>query len=639
MATPESTVLIRTFNEEKHLPRLLETLHKQIYTDFEVIVVDSGSLDRTKEIASEGAEKLLCIRSEDFTFGYSLNVGVREAVGRYVALVSAHTIPASEEWLRELIGPLREEQTAMVYGRQLGGEKSKFSEIQDMRRTFGLSRMILGPPHFFANNANSALRRDLWEKHPFEEGLPGLEDIEWVKYWMERGFKVVYEPKAALYHIHEENWRQVRRRYYREAIAARRIRIKGRNHIFVEPVREMGRTILDIGLAVSGVVGEQGGVKKAWDRTLEVVQFRANKAISTVRGLLDGSMMENRIAKEDMFFDRRCQAVVIHGPGKASFEEVSIPEVKPGDALIRVAYEGFCTTDLEIFDGTLGYYKNGMAKYPIVPGHEFSGRVVLTGPNVNHLQVNDPVVVECIQSCGTCSECQRGNWIGCGGRTELGVFGRNGGYSQYVVVPGRFIHKLPAGVGLMDACLCEPLAVVLKGLKRLSRVWQNERIGLKCAVVGAGPMGNLCAQVLNLRGHRVTAFDRHSGRLACLSEIGIGVSDDLNRLREFDALVEVTGDPEALDVMLSKSSAGATFLLLGLPYAHKPFTFESIVAYDKTVVGSVGSSGQEFEEAIALLPRIDSRAFTEKVLSLSEFRRGWELGRHKKHLKILFQTN
>jgi threonine dehydrogenase-like Zn-dependent dehydrogenase len=104
-------------------------------------------------------------------------------------------------------------------------------------------------------------------------------------------------------------------------------------------------------------------------------------------------------------------------------------------------------------------------------------------------------------------------------------------------------------------------------------------------------------------------------------------------------LVEVTGDPGALDIMLSKSPAGATFLLLGLPYAHKPFTFESIVAYDKTVVGSVGSSGQEFEEAIDLLPRMDVRALTEKVVPLSEFRQGWDLGRHRKHLKIIFQTN
>jgi 2-desacetyl-2-hydroxyethyl bacteriochlorophyllide A dehydrogenase len=639
MRHPETTVLIRTFNEEKHLPHLLEGLREQSYKDIEVVVVDSGSLDRTRELASKGATKLVCIKSEDFTFGYSLNVGIRESVGRYVAIASAHTTPANAEWLRELVEPLREEQTAMVYGRQLGGENSKFSEIQDMRRTFGVRRMILEPPNFFANNANSALRRDLWEIHPFEEGLPGLEDIEWAKYWMERGCKVVYEPKAALYHLHEENWRQVRRRYYREAVAARWIRIKARNYTFIEPVREIGRTMLDIGLAVSGKIEQPAGVKRTRDRIVEIVQFRANKAIGTVQGLLDGGAMESRTARENIFFDRTCQAVVIHGPGKASLEEIQIPEIKPGDVLIRVAYEGFCATDLEIFDGTLGYYKNGMAKYPIVPGHEFSGRVVQTGANINHLQVDDPVVVECIQSCGACPECQRGHWIGCENRTELGVFGRNGGYSQYVVVPGRFVHKLPAGVGLLEACLCEPLAVVLKGLKRLTRIWQSQAAGVKCAVVGAGPLGNLCAQVLKSQGHRVKAFDRHSGRLTHLSRIGIEISEDLTELSEFDVLVEVTGDPEALEIMLGKSPAGATFLLLGLPYAHKPFTFESIVAYDKTVVGSVGSSGLDFDEAMALLPYMDVRAFTEKVVPLSEFRQGWDLGRQRKHLKIIFQPN
>jgi glycosyltransferase involved in cell wall biosynthesis len=141
MPDPEISVVIRAFNEEKYLPDLLEALNHQSIDGFETIVVDSGSLDRTREIAAEKADQLLRIQSHDFTFGHSLNVGICNASG------TAHTIPAGDQWLKKLIEPLHDSRTAMVYGRQLGGEASKFSEIQDMRRTFGSNREVLQPPN------------------------------------------------------------------------------------------------------------------------------------------------------------------------------------------------------------------------------------------------------------------------------------------------------------------------------------------------------------------------------------------------------------------------------------------------------------------------------------------------------------
>jgi 2-desacetyl-2-hydroxyethyl bacteriochlorophyllide A dehydrogenase len=371
----------------------------------------------------------------------------------------------------------------------------------------------------------------------------------------------------------------------------------------------------------------------------ETILFRANKSIGTVKGLLDGAAAKNQTSREDIFFDRFCRAVVIHGPGRASLEDIKIPEVKPGDVLIRVAYEAVCATDLEIFEGSLGYYKNGLAKYPIVPGHEFSGEVVTFGPKVNHLESGDSVVVECIQSCGNCEACRRENWIACHSRTELGVIGRNGGYAEYVVVPAHFVHRLPAEFDLRKACLCEPLAVALKGLKRLRRTWQTKKEPKRCAVVGAGPIGHLCAQVLASWDHQVTVFDRNPRRLDYFKGSKIDVTDDLNRLNEFENLIEVTGDPEALDAMIHKSPAGATIMLLGLPYAHRKFTFESIVAFDKIVVGSVGSSAKHFELAIDLLPRINTEVFTENILPLTEYEQAWELARSQEHLKIILKID
>ena len=189
MTRPETSIVIRTFNEERYLPRLMEAIHEQRYKDFEVIDVDSGSYDSTTAIAQEYGARLLRISSRDFTFGYSLNVGVEEALGKFVVLVSAHTEPRDVFWLERLIEPLRTEGVAMVYGRQFGTPKSKFGELRDLERTFGPERRVMAPPKFFANNANSALLRELWESHHFDEILPGQEDIEWAKYWMLKGHR------------------------------------------------------------------------------------------------------------------------------------------------------------------------------------------------------------------------------------------------------------------------------------------------------------------------------------------------------------------------------------------------------------------------------------------------------------------
>jgi threonine dehydrogenase-like Zn-dependent dehydrogenase len=156
--------------------------------------------------------------------------------------------------------------------------------------------------------------------------------------------------------------------------------------------------------------------------------------------------------------------------------------------------------------------------------------------------------------------------------------------------------------------------------------------------VGAGPLGHLCAKVLKLRGHHVTVFDRAQRRLDYLKGSGIEVSHKLSGLYDFDHLIEVTGSPEALDIILHESRAGARILLLGLPYAHREYTFENIVAYDKIIIGSVGSAAKHYDMAIELLPQIDTDIFTEKILDLSDYKQAWDLARSRQYLKIMLKV-
>lgn len=332
------------------------------------------------------------------------------------------------------------------------------------------------------------------------------------------------------------------------------------------------------------------------------------------------------------------RAVVIEAPGKASLQERPLPEVGPQDVLIKVAYNGTCATDLEIFKGELGYFSNGLGTYPIVPGHEFSGVIARTGQHLDGLEEGMPVVVECIQTCGRCEHCDHENWIGCRERKEVGVLGRDGGYAEYVVVPGRFVHVLPAHTDLRKAALCEPMAVVLKGIRRLERGLGSTK-KKQCAVVGAGPIGHLCARMLAMRGHRVHVFDEIPGRLAHFRGSDIEASTDLKGLNHFDGIIEATGNKAVLQTIMTGSRPGSVLLLLGLPYGLQQFNFEELVGYDKTVIGSVGSTAADFRKAIHLLPRLDLTPLLLKTVPLERYQEAWNLFNTRNFLKVMIAAN
>jgi threonine dehydrogenase-like Zn-dependent dehydrogenase len=136
----------------------------------------------------------------------------------------------------------------------------------------------------------------------------------------------------------------------------------------------------------------------------------------------------------------------------------------------------------------------------------------------------------------------------------------------------------------------------------------------------------------------VTLIDSDPQRLATVGA-GFATSTSLGAASTSEWIVEATGSQSALSELLRTAPTGSSVLLLGFPYGREPFSFESVVAFDRTVIGSVGSSSRDFREALALLPLLDLDAFLGVSVPLAEYERAWERVRSKQHLKVMLRVD
>ena len=216
------SVVIRAYNEEERIGRLLEGILQQSKKNVEIVLVDSGSTDATLEVASRYPVKVVHVQPDEFSFGRSLNRGIAAASGEIVAIASAHVYPVYPDWLERLTAPLSNPQIALSYGKQRGNGTAKFSETQVFARWYP-DTSNPRQTHPFCNNANAAIRRELWEAHPYDESLSGLEDLSWAHWAVSQGFALAYVAEAEVVHVHNETPHAVYNRYRREAMAFKRI--------------------------------------------------------------------------------------------------------------------------------------------------------------------------------------------------------------------------------------------------------------------------------------------------------------------------------------------------------------------------------------------------------------------------------
>tara|TARA_A100001015_G_scaffold308582_1_gene406448 strand:- start:3151 stop:4032 length:882 start_codon:yes stop_codon:yes gene_type:complete len=271
------SVVIRTLNEEAYLNELLESIKGQNKDNFsiECIIIDSGSSDRTIEIARSHGSLITYIKKEEFTFGKSLNLGTEFSSGNIISYISGHCIPTSKEWLNSLTKPIRDGISGYSYGRQVGRDTTKFSEEQIFQKYYPDFSKI-PQDDFFCNNANSAIERNIWEKYKFDENLTGLEDLHLAKRYFNDGGKISYVSDAEVFHIHNEKWKQTRNRYEREALALQEIMPEVQVS-FIDTVRYLLAAVLgDFSKAIS-----KGKFRKEF---FNILSFRFAQYWGTYRG-------------------------------------------------------------------------------------------------------------------------------------------------------------------------------------------------------------------------------------------------------------------------------------------------------------------------------------------------------------------
>jgi len=269
------SIVVRAYNEERHIEKLLLGIRAQRKMVDEIVLVDSGSTDGTVDIGRRYGCKVISIDRHEFTFGRALNRGCAATSGEICVFVSAHVFPLYDDWLEKLVAPFEDRRVVLSYGRQRGGHVNKFSEHQIFARWYP-AQSAFPQKTYFCNNANAAIRRSIWEALPYDESLTGLEDLAWAKTAQSRGGWIAYMADAEIVHLHDEIWEQVQNRYRREAIAMRAIDEHARF------------TRLDLAwllwhnvVSDAKVAMRQGVFRR---EAVSIIKFRYNQLLGTWRG-------------------------------------------------------------------------------------------------------------------------------------------------------------------------------------------------------------------------------------------------------------------------------------------------------------------------------------------------------------------
>ena len=203
MYNPFVSIIVRTKNEDFWIGKCLNEIFNQKYKNFEVILVDNNSKDKTISIVKKNFPKVKIInyKSKIFLPGKALNLGIKKSKGSLVAMISGHCIPKNENWLNNLVQNFKNSDVIACYGRQEPSDISEPNDVRDLTYLFGLDKKIQIKDPFF-HNANSMIRKSTWKKNQFDETIKHIEDRLWASLVLKNGKKIIYEPNSSVIHFH-----------------------------------------------------------------------------------------------------------------------------------------------------------------------------------------------------------------------------------------------------------------------------------------------------------------------------------------------------------------------------------------------------------------------------------------------------
>lgn len=294
------------------------------------------------------------------------------------------------------------------------------------------------------------------------------------------------------------------------------------------------------------------------------------------------------------------KAAVVYAPGEIRVEEVDDPAPRDGYALVRVQACGVCPSDIRRFYGTAGFD-------PWTPGHEVTGVLAdIGGDYSGPLAAGERVVADWRVVCGRCPYCLAGHANFCEQREEFPI----AGFAEYICVPHRALHRLPAALGFAEASFCEPLACVLNAHRGLPA-----RPGADVVILGAGPIGLLHAQVALGRAARVIAVDPLEQRRSLARELGVhdvvdpADGDPVGQVRELTrgyggsvVIVAVGALPAAEQAIAMARKGGFVNLFAGIYPPSELRIDPNVLHYGEiSLTGSHDYAPAEFAEALRLL--------------------------------------
>jgi L-iditol 2-dehydrogenase len=319
------------------------------------------------------------------------------------------------------------------------------------------------------------------------------------------------------------------------------------------------------------------------------------------------------------------RAVRIERPGAIGMVELERPRPGPGEALVAVAAVGICGSDVELLEGSR---PAPYVRYPVVPGHEWAGTVVDVGPGVAGLAAGDRVVAEGFRACGTCDRCREGRTNLCAAEYAETGFTHAGAFAEFVAVPARLVHRLPADADLEAAALLEPAACVAQGLLEV-----DLRPGMHAAVVGAGTLGLLAVALLRLASpERLALVGTRAERLALGQRLGAtevvdARGGDVGGLEgRFDLVFEATNQPSGGAAALRLARRGGTVVLEGISGSAEPgLVGDAIPLGHLRVQGVFGASGAAWRWVVSLFASglLDTRPLISHRFALAEHERAF----------------